>query len=86
MRPFDALDKVRLDAWRLSSQLRPVFPKAPKQESEELPPEGCSLKQFLASVTDSESEDDGPPTLAIADGVVEPPCPEAGLCEADLAL
>ena len=86
VRPFDALDKVRLDAWKTMAQLRPVFPKAPKPESEELPPEGCSLKQFLESVTDSEDEDIGPPTLAIADGVVEPPCPEAGLCEADLAL
>ena len=48
VRPFDALDKVRLDAWKTMAQLRPVFPKAPKPESEELPPEGCSLKQFLA--------------------------------------
>jgi hypothetical protein len=55
-------------------------PKPEKEETER----HTRLQDFLAAVTESEDEDSGPPTLAIADEMVEPPCPE--LCNGDLAL
>ena len=33
VRPFDELDKVRLDSWRTVSALRPKFSRAPKRET-----------------------------------------------------
>ena len=84
LRPLDALDKVRLDAWSTVSQLRPPFPKTPKPEKPT--PPHTNLKEFVAACESSESEDEGPPTLAIEDGMVEPPCPDAALSEIELAM
>ena len=83
VRPFDALDKTRLDAWKTATHLRPAFPKAPKPEKEEAALH-TRLHDFLAAASESEDEDSGPPTLAIADEMVEPACPP--LCDGDLAL
>jgi hypothetical protein len=83
VRPFDALDKIRLDAWKTTTNLRPSFPKAPKPEKEETELH-TRLQDFLAAVTESEDEDSGPPILAIADEMVEPTCPT--LSDGDLAL
>jgi len=87
VRPFDALDKIRLDAWKTTTELRPSFPKAPKPEKEEAEAQQGSatrLQDFLAAVTESEDEDSGPPALAIADEMAEPLCPD--MCEGDLSL
>ena len=84
IRPLDALDKVRLDAWSTVSQLRPPFPKAPKPEKPT--PPHTNLKEFLAACESSDSEDEGPPMLSIEDGTVEPPCPDAALSETELAM
>ena len=84
IRPLDALDKVRLDAWSTVSQLRPPFPKTPKPEKPT--PPHTNLKEFLAACESSDSEDDGPPMLSIEDGMVEPPCPDAELSEIELAM
>ena len=83
VRPFDALDKTRLDAWKTATHLRPAFPKAPKPEKEETALH-TRLHDFLAAASESEDEDIGPPTLAIADEMVAPQCPP--LCDGDLAL
>ena len=67
IRPFDALDKVRVDAWKTVAQLRPPCPKLLKPERTTPPP--TTVKEFLAAATDSGSEDDDPPLLAIGHGI-----------------
>ena len=83
IRPLDALDKIRLDEWKTVAQLRPPFPKTPKPEKPT--PPHTNLREFLAAC-ESSSEDDGPPILAIEDGMVEPACPDAALSERELAM
>jgi len=85
IRPIDALDKVRLDAWSTVGQLRPRFPKAPRPERPTLI--HTNRKDFVAAwKNESDSEDDGPPMLAIQDGMVEPPRPDAAMSSGELAL
>ena len=85
IRPLDALDKVRLDAWSTVGQLRPPFPKKPRPERPT--PPHTNLKDFLAACeNESDSEDDGPPKLAIEDGMVEPPRPDAAMSDGELAI
>ena len=86
IRPLDALDKVRLDAWSTVGQLRPPFPKTPRPERP-TPPD-TNLKDFLAAIQNEESddEDDGPRMLAIQDGMVEPPRPDAAMSDGELAM
>ena len=85
IRPLDALDKVRLDAWSTVGQLRPRFPKAPRPERPTLI--HTNRKDFVAAwKNESDSEDDGPQMLAIQDGMVEPPRPAAAMSSGELAL
>ena len=86
IRPLDALDKLRLDAWSTVHQLRPPFPKTPRPERP-TPPD-TNLKDFLAAIQNEESddEDDGPRMLAIQDGMVEPPRPDAAMSDGELAM
>ena len=85
IRPLDALDKVRLDAWSTVGQLRPPFPKTPRPERP-TPPD-TNLKDFLTAIeNESESEDEGPQMLAIQDGMVEPPRPDAAMSGGELAM
>ena len=59
VRPFDELDKVRLDAWKTVASLRPRFSHAPKPARAKVP---CSttLQELINSMSDSEDEDDVP--------------------------
>ena len=67
VRPFDELDKLRLDAWKTVASLRPRFSYAPKPARTEVP---CptTLQGFIDSLSDSEDEDDVQPMLSIRDG------------------
>ena len=62
---FDELDKVRLDAWKTVTSLRPQFSYAPKPERTEPCP--TTLQGFIDSLSDSEDED-AVPMLSIRDG------------------
>ena len=64
-RPFDELDKARLDAWETAAMLRPRIAKATEPK---VP--ASSLRQFLAELSDSDDESTGAP-LSITDGQIE---------------
>ena len=72
VRPFDQLDKARLDAWQTVAMLKPKFPPVPKPEApaSELP---RTLKELTDTLSDSEDEDEGPRLLSLTDA---PPCME----------
>ena len=87
VRPFDELDKQRLDSWQTAAMLRPKFPAAPKPEApaSELP---RTLQELAASLSDSEDEDEGPRMLSLTDAGL--PCIEAveqpGLTSQDISF
>ena len=74
VRPFDELDKQRLDSWQTAAMVRPKFPAAPKPEApaSELP---RTLQELAASLSDSEAEDEGPRMLSLTDAGL--PCVES---------
>ena len=68
VRPFDELDKVRLDAWHTVAVLKPECPSAPKPDppASELPK---TLKELADTLSDSKDEDPRPrmcPSLTLS--------------------